>query len=76
MSIKLYATRLCIPRIQNYNGICTNDFLQPANNLQPPKKIVDGWFKKSTNIPCTTHRRYISKISIERRRYIKTIEIS
>ena len=42
MSIKLYATHLCIPRIQNYNGVCTNDFLQPPNNLQPPKQVVDG----------------------------------
>ena len=48
MSIKLYATHLCIPRIQNYNGVCTNGFLQPANNLQPPKHVVDDQFIKDT----------------------------
>ena len=49
MSIKLYATHLCIPGIQNYNGVCTNGFLQPANNLKPPNQVVDGWFTKDTH---------------------------
>ena len=48
MSFKLYAAHLCILRIQNYNGVCTNGFLHPTNSLQPPKQVVDGWFIKET----------------------------
>ena len=43
-----YATHLCILRIQNYNGVCTNSFLHPTNGLQPPIQVVDGWFIKDT----------------------------
>ena len=74
MSIRLYATHLCIPRIQNYNGVCTNNFLHPSNSLHPPKQVADGWFIKETlkiqiyYIP-HTHKICI-KVSAERRRYI------
>ena len=59
MSIKFYATYLCIPKIQNYNGVCTNGFPPSSNNLHPPIQVADGWFMKetlkNTNIPHTTH---------------------
>ena len=69
-------------RIKNYNGVCTNGFLQPTNNLQLLKQVVKwlvykGYIRTHTyHIPHTEEMYQISTKKKEMHNFSKTTVMS